>query len=531
MADRDSPIERRILLAHEPPFHLGGVMVCPPTRELIGETKRAILEPRVMQVLIALAQAADEIVTRDDLIMRCWHGTIVGENAIHRVISRLRLLAETLDGVFEIDTINKVGYRLRIIEAKAGSRQISASAPSEGPTPREPNGPRWSRRGAVGAILGGGAALAALGGLALGGRSTNAGDRVASDLLAQAEQASRADLPEEEARAAALLARATALAPRRPDAWGKLALARAGLAQYGDPAQAATLVEATEEAARRALALDPHQADALCSLAILPPFYGDWLAAERRMDAVLRSDPNHVPTHDARSFLYVAAGRARAGARERLAYVANDPLHAGYQFRMVYAYWILDRIGDADRTADRALQLWPQHPGVWFSRLWTLAFTGRAERALLHVDDQDRRPDLPAPVVETLRSSMIALAGRRPADIGRAIDLVMADVAANPSGSVNALMILCGLGAIDRAFAVAQAYYLERGSLIANGSWRPRDVTVKDQHRRKTNMLFTPVAGPMQSDPRFAQLMEDMGLSQYWLDAGVEPDFMRARFH
>ena len=82
--------------------------------------------------------------------------------------------------------------------------------------------------------------------------------------------------------------------------------------------------------------------------------------------------------------------RSGGGAKDRSTgsrIAARDPLHAGYQFKLVYAYWILGRIGEADRTADRALHLWPRHPGVWLARLWTLAFTGRPERALAHVDD------------------------------------------------------------------------------------------------------------------------------------------------
>jgi DNA-binding winged helix-turn-helix (wHTH) protein len=141
MADRDSPFERRINLAHEPPLSLGLVLVRPPTREVIGPSRRVVLEPRVMQVLIALAQAPNEIITRDELIMRCWHGTIVGESAVHRVISRLRLLAEELDGAFEIDTINKVGYRLRIAEPDTAPPPVSdrhIGRATRGPAPACP---------------------------------------------------------------------------------------------------------------------------------------------------------------------------------------------------------------------------------------------------------------------------------------------------------------------------------------------------------------------------------------------------------
>lgn len=530
MADRDSPFERKIHLAHEPPLHIGAILLCPPTRELIGPDRRAVLEPRVMQVMIALAQTPNEIITRDELIIRCWHGTTVGENAIHRVISRLRQLAEQFGGAFAIDTINKVGYRLRSIETAPSSEQLFQAQQTDPARMAATNERDFlPRRAAVGALLVSGLGLAAIGGFTRPGHSNDRDNEAAADLLAQAVQADRADQPEDDMRAAALLMRATKVAPRRPELWGKLALAQTKIAEHGDPSRAAALVQSTEDAARRAIALDPRQADALGSLAILPPYYGDWLAAERRMNSVLRVDPTHVPTHDALAFMYVAVGRSRAGARDRLAYVTKDPMHIGHLYRLIYAYWILGQIGDVDRTADRALQLSPSHPGVWFSRLWTLAFTGRAERALLHLDDVSRRPDLPPPLIRTLRASMVAMASRRPADVTRAVDLVMAGVAASQSGSVNAIMILCSLGAIDRAFAVAEAYLLERGPLIASVTWRPGEVTVKDQHRRKTNMLFVPVAAPMQADPRFQRLVDDIGLSRYWHESGTQPDFMKGR--
>ncbi|WP_297695100.1 hypothetical protein, partial [Phenylobacterium sp.] len=47
-----------------------------------------VLEPRVMQVLVALARERGEIVSRDDLIASCWAGRIVGEDAINRCTFR-----------------------------------------------------------------------------------------------------------------------------------------------------------------------------------------------------------------------------------------------------------------------------------------------------------------------------------------------------------------------------------------------------------------------------------------------------------
>ena len=108
--DASSPIE----LAREQEFALGVLRVSPSTREVVRGAESELLEPRVMQVLVALFQANGRVVSRDELIARCWEGRIVGEDAINRAIGRLRRLSEA-DGEasFQIETIPRVGYRLR----------------------------------------------------------------------------------------------------------------------------------------------------------------------------------------------------------------------------------------------------------------------------------------------------------------------------------------------------------------------------------------------------------------------------------
>jgi len=99
-------------LAREADFRLGALLVSPSAREVTRDNQRELLEPRVMQVLVALYRAQGAVVSRDSLIARCWEGRIVGEDAINRAIWRLRKLAES-GGDFAVETIPRVGYRLR----------------------------------------------------------------------------------------------------------------------------------------------------------------------------------------------------------------------------------------------------------------------------------------------------------------------------------------------------------------------------------------------------------------------------------
>lgn len=100
-----------IVLAREAPFRLGSLDVRPATLEVEAGGARATLEPRVMQVLVALARRRDAVLTREELNSACWGGRIVSEEALSRCILRLRRLAREMGG-FEIETIPRVGYRL-----------------------------------------------------------------------------------------------------------------------------------------------------------------------------------------------------------------------------------------------------------------------------------------------------------------------------------------------------------------------------------------------------------------------------------
>lgn len=132
-ASRDRPSSARseaaaVELAREPDIRLGAVLIRPSRRELVVRARRMRLEPRVMQVLVALARAKGGVVSHGELIDSCWSGRIVGEDAIYRCIVRLRRLATALEGPFCIETIARVGYRLMHAEACANE----AGAPSRG---------------------------------------------------------------------------------------------------------------------------------------------------------------------------------------------------------------------------------------------------------------------------------------------------------------------------------------------------------------------------------------------------------------
>ena len=111
----DSQADDEIDLAEEGDFTLGALRFSPSSREVSWPGGAEVIQPRVMQALVCLAHASGAVVSRDELIRRCWGGRVVGEDAIHRSIAKARQIAELAGAppAFVIETIPRVGYRLR----------------------------------------------------------------------------------------------------------------------------------------------------------------------------------------------------------------------------------------------------------------------------------------------------------------------------------------------------------------------------------------------------------------------------------
>jgi DNA-binding winged helix-turn-helix (wHTH) protein/tetratricopeptide (TPR) repeat protein len=142
-------------LAHRSAFKLGPLTVEPAVLRLTAADGQSItLQPLAMRVLLALADADGETCSRDDLVQICWQQRIVGDDAVHRVISALRRdLVRIVAGSVAIETIPKVGYRLRV----EGAPEMPSMAADQTATPRS-----LKRFWPIAAVLGAGLSLAAL---------------------------------------------------------------------------------------------------------------------------------------------------------------------------------------------------------------------------------------------------------------------------------------------------------------------------------------------------------------------------------
>jgi DNA-binding winged helix-turn-helix (wHTH) protein len=143
-----------IKLKREGDFALGAMTVRPSASEIVADGVAQRVEPRVMQTLVALVQAAGEVVSRDELMARCWDGAIVSEDAVTRAVGQVRRLSRQVPGSFALETIAKVGYRLLAAAAAAPVRALPART-------FEPRSPAISWRRPVGLVVAAGIVLAA----------------------------------------------------------------------------------------------------------------------------------------------------------------------------------------------------------------------------------------------------------------------------------------------------------------------------------------------------------------------------------
>src|SRR5690349_24213190 len=93
-------------------FQIGEWIVSPRLNSLSQNGHSVRIEPKVMQVLLCLAQEQD-VVSKEKLMQKVWADTFVTDDVLTRSISELRkIFADNPKNPRFIQTIPKGGYRL-----------------------------------------------------------------------------------------------------------------------------------------------------------------------------------------------------------------------------------------------------------------------------------------------------------------------------------------------------------------------------------------------------------------------------------
>jgi len=74
-------------------FRLRERIVDPSLNRVTSRGQTVQVEPKIMQVLVALADRPAEVVTREELMARVWPGVFVTDDVLHRAIRELRRMS------------------------------------------------------------------------------------------------------------------------------------------------------------------------------------------------------------------------------------------------------------------------------------------------------------------------------------------------------------------------------------------------------------------------------------------------------
>lgn len=93
------------------PFRLGKWIVEPELNRISHAAETIALEPKVMRLLICLADRRGRVVARAELVEEVWDGLSVVESAVNRAVYQLRKAL----GAGYVETVRQVGYRLAVL--------------------------------------------------------------------------------------------------------------------------------------------------------------------------------------------------------------------------------------------------------------------------------------------------------------------------------------------------------------------------------------------------------------------------------
>ena len=487
------------------PLRVAGLTIDPVRRRICGPSGEATVEPLVMQLLLHLVDRQGEVLNRRDLFNHLWGNAQVGDDSLNRLVGSLRKALQSAgQGKVEIETIPRVGYRLIV-----GSAAAEVSSP-------------MTRRSAV---IGVAASAVALGG---------AGSWVArrDTRLAEAKHLTdRGDIllydavPIQAGEALPPIKTALDIDPDNGRALGLLALTEETRANNGGSANPGDTLRLAAQVAREALKQDPNEPHARLAMIDMAAGSLTWAQWEDRLEALRASAPRNLHVLGALATLLQSAGRTSRSWMYNEQAAAAAPASPTPQWRRVLRLWTAGHTEQALDLSERLLPLWPQHSMVWNARFMVLAFTGRTGAALAMLRNPigphaDAHPATPAQWLPTLD----AFAEPSPARIAKARAANLAAAQVNPGQAMYAAMILSQLGEIEAAFEVINALLLNKGPLVTDRPIVPKSFAANSPSWCRTNWLFMPPLAAVRSDARYKPLCDELGLTRYWQQRGVQPD-------
>ena len=175
-------------------YRLGSLVVVPSLNRFVRGGRTTDVEPRVMAVLTALAEAPCEVVSRAELFETVWADAVVNDEALTRAVSELRK-ALGPDARGAVETIRGRGYRLAAFPEVLETGQPVLGAPAAESREAVGGGSSARRRVRRGSVLAALALALAAGSLAvsLRGAPVREADPVSAESTRPADEPFRLD--------------------------------------------------------------------------------------------------------------------------------------------------------------------------------------------------------------------------------------------------------------------------------------------------------------------------------------------------
>jgi tetratricopeptide (TPR) repeat protein len=254
------------------------------------------------------------------------------------------------------------------------------------------------------------------------------------------------------------------------------------------------MIGRARENALKAVELDPRSGPARNSIALVRLFGDwDWPGAEVEFRKALELTPANAWAHSAYAFGLAFHRRFDEALVHGKQAHALDPLRVEYTMGLASLYaWIGDR-EEAYRWWKKAEEIDPTYPGLQQPVVSLFCGTDRHEEAIASLESANAKyPEDPLVLAETAYCNAVAGDEARARDLLDQTEGLAETMYISP---VSRALVHVGLGEHDRAFEA-----LEQGI-----------------HNRDFLMLYlgvNPIWDPLRDDPRFAQLLDRVGLPQ-----------------
>jgi TolB-like protein/DNA-binding winged helix-turn-helix (wHTH) protein/Tfp pilus assembly protein PilF len=130
--------------AHVGAWQIGEWIVDPKDDTLTRDTIAVKIEPRMMRLLMRLAESPGEVVSQERLHTDVWAGVVVGPASVYQSVSQLRkVLGDTSTPASYIETVARKGYRLVAPVRRPEQTNVPTSGASAPGAPAESHRLRW----------------------------------------------------------------------------------------------------------------------------------------------------------------------------------------------------------------------------------------------------------------------------------------------------------------------------------------------------------------------------------------------------